>query len=69
MLTKFVKPTRGVVLMPERAYREMRAEGEEVPVNPYYLQLLRFGDVVEIQPPAVAGNKPAPVPAGGAAAS
>ncbi|KIP15102.1 hypothetical protein KY49_719 [Burkholderia sp. MSHR3999] len=50
MQTKFVKPARGVVLMPERAYREMPADGTNVPVNPYYLSLLRFGDVDEAVP-------------------
>ncbi|QCP50159.1 hypothetical protein FAZ95_13810 [Trinickia violacea] len=54
MLTKFVKPTRGIVLMPERGYRELKAEGENVPVNPYYMSLLRFGDIVEVTPPAPA---------------
>jgi hypothetical protein len=56
MLTKFVKPVRGVVLMPERGFQEMPAEGRAVPVNPYYLSLLRFGDLIEVPqptPPAV----------------
>ncbi|MBC8729987.1 hypothetical protein [Paraburkholderia sp. UCT2] len=51
MLTKFVKPTRGVVLMPERGFRELPGEGAKVPVNPYYQSLLRFGDIEEVSQP------------------
>jgi|HubBroStandDraft_2_1064218.scaffolds.fasta_scaffold28661_5 hypothetical protein len=62
MLTKFLKPTRGVVLMPERGYRELPVGGANVPVNSYYQSLLRFGDVVEVSRPAPAEvSRPAPV--------
>lgn len=68
MLTKFLKPTRGVVLMPERGYRELPAGGANVPVNSYYQSLLRFGDVVEVTRPAPAEvQRPAPVAKRGAA--
>jgi hypothetical protein len=62
MLTKYLKPTRGVVLMPERGYRELPADGANVPVNSYYQSLLRFGDVVEVLRPVPAeAARPEPV--------
>lgn len=36
------------ILMPESGYLPMPAEGAIVPWGPYYVQLLRHGDLVEV---------------------
>ena len=52
MTNIYVKPVDGArVRQPERGNQVMPEEGASVPVNGYYTQLLRFGDVVKASKP------------------
>ncbi|WP_308721022.1 DUF2635 domain-containing protein [Komagataeibacter xylinus] len=70
----FVKPAPGRAVRWPGTMRLLKASGETVPENGFWLLLLRNGDVVRAAPPAASAAQaiPAPSPApasGGATAS
>lgn len=53
----FVKPgPHPVVLMPERAMRQLPAEGDFVPLDEYWHGLIESGDVVRCEAPLLGAS-------------
>ena len=51
METRFLKPTRNLLVRLEDVTRHLLAEGEEVVMTTYWRRRLRDQDVVEAKPP------------------
>ena len=53
MVTKFLKPAKGMLVRLENATRHLLAEGEVVTMSAYWRRRLRDGDVTVTKPAKV----------------